>query len=510
MRLPSLLATVPFSLFLACSTVATKPPAGEAAQGANYTNVADSHALFAAAGPTAPGRSAGDAQGTIPAPLTAAERAALRAEGPAALTRLLVEYDATREPQARALLAAKIDKVAGQRYATHSRLYWYDDLAAAQAAARASGKPILSLRMLGRLDEDLSCANSRFFRTTLYPDAAVAALLRDRFILHWSSERNVPRITIDYGDGRKLESTVTGNSAHYVLDAEGRPIDVLPGLYAPQVFVRELKVADQLHAALRGLDRDARAQRLVSHHQAAMQATNERFAKVGQVAFIAGGRRLMTNEIAMGVAAAAQRATMSKAYVEVPMLRSVQVGTDPGKLPDDVEMWAEIGQQMLGVGAPPDAAVAAAAAGNPFGLGVVVIPPNGEAVPVAATGVPKAVQKKKVRPILDDRARALVDSLLAVPAEGHALNPEARAAVIARLEQTIVADTAINEIRLRNTIRAHLVYNAHRGVSDFGELNTFVYDHVFHTPSGDAWMGLLPRDTFTGLPAGAVVTRTKS
>ncbi len=54
---------------------------------------------------------------------------------------------------------------------------------------------------MGRLDEDLSCANSRFFRTTLYPDAAVADLLRDKFVLHWSSERDVPRVTVDFGDG---------------------------------------------------------------------------------------------------------------------------------------------------------------------------------------------------------------------------------------------------------------------------------------------------------------------
>ena len=38
--------------------------------------------------------------------------------------------------------------------------------------------------MLGHLDDDLSCANSRMFRTILYPDRTVAALLRDRFVLY--------------------------------------------------------------------------------------------------------------------------------------------------------------------------------------------------------------------------------------------------------------------------------------------------------------------------------------
>src|SRR5438046_27774 len=81
-------------------------------------------------------------------PASASETARIavwRAEGPAALDRLLAEYDHAAPGDARDRLARTIDKVAGQRYATWSRLYWYDDLEAAKAAARTSGKPILSL-----------------------------------------------------------------------------------------------------------------------------------------------------------------------------------------------------------------------------------------------------------------------------------------------------------------------------------------------------------------------------
>src|SRR4051812_46588320 len=95
---------------------------------------------------------------------------------------------------------------------------WYESLEDATAAARALGRPILSLRMLGRLDQALSCANSRFFRTTLYPDARVAALLAERVVLHVHSVRPVPVVTVDFGDGRRLVRTMTGNSAHLVLD----------------------------------------------------------------------------------------------------------------------------------------------------------------------------------------------------------------------------------------------------------------------------------------------------
>ena len=91
--------------------------------------------------------------------------------------------------------------------------------------------------MLGRLDDPLSCANSRFFRIALYADPRVSDRLRREFVLHWSEERAAPRIKIDYGDGRVIERTITGNSVHYALDAEGRPVDALPGLMSPAAFV---------------------------------------------------------------------------------------------------------------------------------------------------------------------------------------------------------------------------------------------------------------------------------
>jgi len=140
-----------------------------------------------------------------------------------------------------------IDLVAGQRDAHASRLFWHTDLGQAKAEAQKLGRPILSLRLLGRLDEEFSCANSRYFRTALYPNREINEVLRDDFVLHWESVRPVPRVTIDYGDGRKLERTITGNSAHYVLAPDGQPIDALPGLFGPKPFLRELRAAVDLN-----------------------------------------------------------------------------------------------------------------------------------------------------------------------------------------------------------------------------------------------------------------------
>src|SRR5881296_3244015 len=118
---------------------------------------------------------------------------------------------------------------------------WPDSV---MASAHTSTGSLISRkprRRRGRLDEEFSCANSRFFRTALYANAELSQYLRDNYVLHWESVRPVPRITIDFGDGRKLERTITGNSIHYVLDSDGRPIDALPGLYGPKAFRQVLE-----------------------------------------------------------------------------------------------------------------------------------------------------------------------------------------------------------------------------------------------------------------------------
>ena len=176
--------------------------------------------------------------------------AELRQRGPEGLAIALREYRDASDDVEHAKLRSLVDQVAGQRDATVSKLYWYADFDQAKLAAAETGRPILSLRMLGKLTDEFSCANSRFFRTALYANKEISDYLRDNFVLHWQSVRPVPRVTVDFGDGRKLERTITGNSAHYVLDAAGRPIDALPGLYGPQAFrawlVRTKEFADRL------------------------------------------------------------------------------------------------------------------------------------------------------------------------------------------------------------------------------------------------------------------------
>jgi hypothetical protein len=197
--------------------------------------------------------------------------AALRAAGPDGLAALLEEYRPLIEKHDGQAdwprVKTAIDTVGGQYDCYTSQLYWYTDWDAAQAAAQQSGKPILELRLLGKLTDELSCANSRFFRSTLYATTEISQLLRDHFILYWQTVRPVPKVTIDFGDGRKLERTITGNSIHYILDSQGRPIDALPGVYGPQAFVRGLKEAESAIATMKAMNNEQRAAYRKHYHE---------------------------------------------------------------------------------------------------------------------------------------------------------------------------------------------------------------------------------------------------
>ncbi len=194
-----------------------------------------------------------------------------------------------------------LDTICNQKDAHTTLLYWFTDLPAAIAEAQRTQRPILSLRLLGRLDEELSCANSRFFRKLLYPEARINRVLRERFVLHWESVRPVPRVTIDFGNGKKLERTLTGNSAHVVLDMYGRPVDALPGLFSADVFLELLVGAAAFGAADRG--------RLARMH--------------------ADAREPLPPPTAPSRAFEASRLARSKHMVEMPTLRAVSpVGAD--------------------------------------------------------------------------------------------------------------------------------------------------------------------------------------
>jgi len=392
--------------------------------------------------------------------LSPASAVRLRAKGPAGVQELLdiaaSDPGAVRSPA----FNATLDAVCAQHDCSASHLYWYTDLAAARAEAERTGKPILSLRLLGRLDEELSCANSRFFRAVLYPDPQIARLLRDRFVLHWETVRPVPKVTIDFGDGRRLVGTVTGNSIHYVLDSHGRLVDGLPGLNGPGAFVRFLERTSEEAGSLAVLDDADYLQELKAYHKARRAAVQEALARdfresgaedPGRAAqaVVSSGRWIAPRE--RSAWRASERA-LSKSIAELPILLAVS--------PD------------AGDTRPPE------------------ITPSGVAT----------LHRNDAR--LSDESRRLL-----LAKAGTWMKIDDPRSAVSSFEGVIAEDTVRNEYLLHSTIHDWLA--ASRVVPDLAAFNENVYSQIFLTPSSDPWLGLAPEKIYavlTPVPEGLALS----
>ena len=406
----------------------------------------------------------------------------LRAEGPSALDRLFElreqlqstandEQDPSRKSELNEQIERLndlIDEVGMQRYCSRSRLYWYTDLEDAKRAAKASGKPILSLRLLGKLNEDFSCANSRFFRTTLYANEEISAFLRDHFILHWRSVRPVPKVTIDFGDGRKLERTLTGNSIHYLLTADGDVVDALPGLYGPKAFLQHVSSGLELARRATELASAKRNQVLADFHQEQFDNLTSQWQS--DLAVVDGRPELQAvkGEYVTSDALTANEATriaMPKLRVEAAPVRSaLPLVADPTQVADQ-NLWQAI-------------ALLHADNSRLDGASRDIIrrehPTAAQAAPVAETK--RIVESPLVR-------------------------------MVQSLESSIALDTVRNEYRLHREIHRWLSNASDQ--PDVESLNERAYAELFLTPSSDPWLGLAPADVYTALPNAGVVAKAK-
>jgi hypothetical protein len=350
-------------------------------------------------------------------------------------------------------LTAALDAVSQQRNSYLSGLYWYTDMAQARKASVASGKPILSLRLLGKLTDELSCANSRFFRTVLYSNEEVASALRDRFILHWETVRPVPLITIDFGDGRKLVRTITGNSIHYILDPEGRLIDALPGLYGPNAFLTGLGEAETILKRIHESKPENREGLLANYYRARINRISVNW--LNDVKKIGGKEPegVMIERDQNGDALSVAPLAVSKAMTETTMLRAmIYVSEALGRITDE-EAWKKIA----------------------------------------------ALHRDDAQ--LDQRSIGLIKrQTQGLPDAAKSLKR-----LLQTFQESVALDTIRNEYRLHTKLYSWLIVD--RGRSDLVALNEKIYAELFLTPRSDPWLGLLPGDVYTGLDNGGVAKK---
>ncbi|HEV8368570.1 MAG TPA: hypothetical protein VGQ39_11520 [Pyrinomonadaceae bacterium] len=387
----------------------------------------------------------------------------LRSLGPAGMANLMKHYN-TQIAQHIAdptisvspewiRITTALDTVSQQRNSYLSGLYWYTDIEQAREVAAQTGKPILSLRLLGKLTDELSCANSRFFRTILYPNAAVSATLRDHFVLHWQSVRPVPLITIDFGDGRKLERTITGNSIHYILDSDGQVIEALPGVYGPQAFSRMLAEAEALYTNLKGKKEAEKRDLLVEYLSS--RANKISLAWLADNTKIGGkkpeGVSIQVDE--KGEALSIMPLAVTKMMTETTILRAMTAGSEAlGRITDEAA-WQKI----------------------------------------AALHSSDAM--------LDERSISLIKK------QNPTLSEKAFASLLEKFQRSVALDTVRNEYRMHTRLLSWLTRESWRG--DVDQFNEKVYAELFLTPRSDPWLGLLMLDTYTAIDNSGVVKSEK-
>ncbi|MCT7950108.1 hypothetical protein NG798_09950 [Ancylothrix sp. C2] len=376
----------------------------------------------------------------------------LRQQGPAGIDAFINLHADKLQPnsklasQTRASLQTALDTICAQRDCYASKLYWYTDLEQAKQAAAKTGKPILSLHLLGKLNEELSCANSRFFRIALYPNAQISQYLRENYILHWQSVRPAPRVTIDFGDGRKLERTLTGNSIHYILDSNGRPIEALPGLYGPQAFLKHIAQINNFVKSYNNTSPQQQQTLLRQYHQQRLSeietSWQNDFLSLGQL--VPPLPSLPNTAQNQPTALEAAPGALSKMATEMPVLRSI----------------------------------------TPSAESITPAPNNSPWVQLAELHTADAR--------LDSNSITLMQSK-----NSNYKNLENLQKVLPNFERNIALDTVRNEYLFHRQLHQWFINGNSTGTLE--KLNERVYAELFLTPSSDPWLGLLPGDAYTGI-----------
>ena len=362
-------------------------------------------------------------------------------------------------------IANAIDAVAMQKDAFSSQLFWYTDFEKAQLEAKKTNKPILSLRLLGNLNEEYTCANSRFFRSIYYSDKKISKLLREKYVLHWKSVRPVPKITIDYGDGRKLVRTITGNSIHYILDNRGRILDALPGLYNPQDFLFYLTEINSFNQMPRKTKnfwnkyRETRRSGLLRKWQRDLRKIGATINSTPKSSISlppptkkkkANSENTATNEKGKKpTAIKAARLAVTKSAVELPTVRSISNSVESLKKGTTFDEWKTLA--------------------NLYGT--------------------KRISNES-------------KTFVYLKAGINNSNGRKLSSLIANLEKYVSIDTVQNEYLFHTKIYEWL--NSKK-VIDLEAFNEKVYAELFLTPKSDKWLGLYSSDIFSAIDNNGVV-----
>lgn len=188
----------------------------------------------------------------------------------------------------------------------------------------------------------------------LFSSADLASSINAAFEPVWETVRPVPIVTIDFGNGTKVTRTLHGNVATYLTDHEGTVYDILPGIYEPQEYRKQLEQFSLLfrHAsqgfAPKKTERTEVLKEYTQHVSTMLKAYHERQAnrlKLDQPAdvltlrFLNGGKSKAGIEVTVELLAAGDAAKL-KAASQAAASKATPPPTDTTKLAG----WKELAE----------------------------------------------------------------------------------------------------------------------------------------------------------------------
>ena len=392
----------------------------------------------------------------------------------------------------------------GHAYANReAKLFWFTDLEAAKKQAKTEKKPILSLRMLGNLSDEYSCANSRLFRVLFYADPKISTVLRQKFVLHWKSERPVPVVTIDMGDGRKIKRTLTGNSAHYLLAESGEVLDVLPGMTTPAAFANWLEDGQKLRANWKSAPDPAKF--LAHYHDQKLAQVWSGFSYVDarwvkrQIEVTKSLNPLENPDAPreIPIAEMAGRYYVSKIAMEGTVLDAMrEFNSQPSALGMANDFNRDYRLNFSNLNPKTEPILDEAAKNRIRALAPVVaqeveipLPPKNGLTSYPATQFDQIPIQRVLK---DRRPKTKTVSGFEV--------------LIAQLENDIQTDASAGQTRMLAPIHASFAAGKQ---GDLETLNRKIYDRLFLTPQNDKWLGLSGQNTFVALQNGGLFESEK-
>jgi len=124
----------------------------------------------------------------------------------------------------------------------------------------------------------------------LFSNETVASVIDKQFEPVWVSLRPVPRVTIDFGNGNVIRRTLHGNVATWICAADGTALDVIPGVYEPETWLRELHALIRVNREFADASKTHPRRFLTNYHQKCLAESTRVVATSDSAEVIAGLR----------------------------------------------------------------------------------------------------------------------------------------------------------------------------------------------------------------------------